>query len=164
MIDKNKDLILYILYKLQETEINTTKIVKLLYFFDLIYFKNKSSLISSYDYIRYHYWPYSPKIKSDIHELFRDDYIDIDFITSPWWQDIQYFFASEKLISEFDKNILSEFIPDEIDIMNKVLEDLWGLTASQLGTLSYQTAPMKKIWAVQWEKQAWEEKLDLSIS
>ncbi|MFA5748017.1 MAG: type II toxin-antitoxin system antitoxin SocA domain-containing protein [Candidatus Absconditabacterales bacterium] len=134
-MDKNKQFLLYILSKLHKT--NITTIVKMAYFCDLSSVKGVNNQITSYEYIRFYYGPYSEEIKHDIDSLIETKLINLHVYETGDGKD---FYEYEYINKEIDFNLLSQ---KETSLMDEIILDLSKLNARQLGLLSYETAPMK---------------------
>lgn len=108
--------------------------MKLPYFIDLNSAKDLGFQITNLKYIRYEFGPFDKNI-----------------------------YTYRNLFENRKYNVKFSYINDYLDTINKVLTSLPTKDGEKLKKLSYQTEPMKKLKATMNGKEAWMQKLDLSI-
>lgn len=112
--------------------------MKIPYFIDLEHYKDFWKLLSSFRYIRFNYGPFDKMV-----------------------------YTYQRIFSSHEKGFLNiQFhflIPEERNIIKKVLSKYPCNDADELKKLSYETHPMKKIWATLWGFEHWQKELDFSL-
>ena len=124
----------YILPRITLHEEWRLQMIKIPYFIDLEAFQEIGRRITNFRYIRYQYGPFDNKLYS---------YSGL-------------FFGNEKWFSKFNFTYLNS---DEISIINKVLSTKPVNNGNELKRLSYETYPMKNIWATMRGTEWWKEEL-----
>lgn len=126
----------YLLSKFEKTP-DVMQFMKLPYFIDLESIKCFWKQISNFEYIRWHYWPFDKKVY-DYQKLF-----SIDF--EKWFSDMKTLYLSK----------------EEVDLINKVLNEKPKDNWEKLKLLSYETEPMKKLWVSIWDLMCMWKVLEL---
>lgn len=124
----------YILPRITIHEEWRLQMIKIPYFIDLEAFQEIGRRITNFRYIRYQYGPFDSKLYS---------YSGL-------------FFGNEK---GFRKCNFTYLHADEISIIDKVLSNKPVNNGNELKRLSYETYPMKKIWATMRGGEWWREEL-----
>ncbi len=123
-----------IIPKVQLDEVWRWQLIKIPYFIDLDFFSIFKKKLTNYEYFRYYYGPFDYKLYSYEKVLFETEGI------------------TETIKCSFLNN-------DELSIINKVINEIPVDDGEALKNLSYETYPMKNIWATIWWKEWWREVL-----
>ena len=117
----------YIFSKLRDIP-DRMQFMKIPYFIDIEYYKEFKKLLTNFHYIRYYYWPFDKKLYN--------------------YQRV--FAGNEKGFVKVQYTYLNK---DDISLIDKVLSEIPINNWTKLKKLSYETAPMQKLWATLW----WDE-------
>ena len=123
----------YILKKLWELDI--LKAMKLAYFLDL-----ETKIGTWLNYIRWNRGPFDKNIYQ-LEDFFENNWYDV------------------KNNKPFKQYLLLE--QTDIKKIDEILKKYWKLTWNELMRLSYETQPMKKLWASIWGEEGMGEVLDV---
>lgn len=131
---KTFELYNYILPRIKLWDLSKFQLIKIPYFIDLEVFELLKYKLSNYNYIRLNYWPFDKKLYSYM-QLF--DGLD------HWYEDF--------------KNL--SLGTEEIEVIDKVINSYPVNDGEALKKLSYETYPMKNLWATIWWREWWREEL-----
>lgn len=126
----------YILSKLSKTP-DQWQFIKIAYFIDLESIKRFGKMLTNYTYFRYHYWPFDKKMY-DYQKLFCME-------NEKGFQDVKNMYLSH----------------DEIQIIENVFQKYPVEDGKKLMNLSYNTAPLQKLWVVCGDGKCMNEELDM---
>ncbi len=155
-MDKNHQLLAYLAKEHPSASI--TVLMKLSYLVDLISVKKLGNQISSFEYIRYNYGPFTQDIYNAVEELVLDkiltpknDYAggSVEYIT--------YTFTNKDGFS-FD-----EISKEEVVLVNEMMTDLKGYGAKTLTEIAYKTKPMVELGATLGGNENLFSKLNLAV-
>ncbi len=151
-LEKVKNMILYML-KFHETF--RTKINKLLWYVDFLFYKTFSISISGNSYTHSEYGPTADDYELIISVMLKDAFIDKNEI-------IVHNIVREQLksLTSFDKSIFSE---DEIKVMDFVLNKFKDFKCVEISEYSHKEAPYKNTVEGQKISYALAEELSLNI-
>lgn len=139
-------------------EASVTVLIKLCYLADLISLKRFKRKISSFDYIRYYFGPFDPKIYTALESLVNDDLlIAVPEYTQKGAEAIIYHFNEKKELKTPD------LLGDDKVVLDELLESLRGYGAKALTDITYSTKPMMAFKATLGGKEHLGEKLNLDI-
>lgn len=115
----------YFLHKYWSIDI--LKANKIAYFTDLEFIENFKKKFTGLNYYRYKYWPFN----KDLYKL--SDIFEVDD---------ENVFSNKK---SFKKYVFLN--KEDQTFLDKVFSKYWNKTSTELMKMSYETAPMKKLWA-----------------
>lgn len=125
----------YIIPKLTLWNLSKFQLIKIPYFIDMIAWKELKHTITNYSYIRLNYGPFDKSLYS-------------------------YMWILESFEASHDEACkISNLSKEEINIIDRVLMKYPVNDGDALKILSYNTYPMKKLWATIWGKEGWRESL-----
>lgn len=128
-IEKMKDMILYIVSKDKKTF--PTKLNKLLWYSDFLYFKNKTKSISGSDYVHHHYGPVPRKFQLLLATMIDDGVLEANEVLFPDGSaGLEY-----SVQSPFDDSIFNE---EEKKVMNYVIDHFKDFNATQIKDYSHK--------------------------
>lgn len=139
-MDKNHQLLAYLAKEHPSASI--TVLMKLSYLVDLISVKKLGNQISTFQYIRYSYGPFTQEVYNTVEDLVmekvllpKNDYAggSVEYIT--------YTFGNKEGFS-FDK-----ISTEETKLIDEMMTDLKGYGAKTLTEIAYKTKPMVKLGA-----------------
>jgi len=151
---KTKELVEYLIAKHHVSTV--TSLIKLCYLSDLVSVKERSTKISSFEYVRWYYGPYDKAINDYLYELVKDGEIKSEIDYTPDGQEYVKYKCTEE-VSQVD-----HLTDDDLGHVNAVLESLKGFGAKALTEVAYKTKPMKQLNATLGGREHLGEKLDLS--
>jgi hypothetical protein len=131
--DRLKELLLYISKKCQEDEtFGATKLNKILYFSDFISFTMRGEPITGVEYMRLGQGPVPKRMKPITRELEEDHKISI--------QSRDYFGLEQQRVIPLVEANLDVFKPQDIAIVDEVIQKLWGDSAKKVSDMSHGIA------------------------
>ncbi len=154
-MSKNHQLLAYLAKEHPSASI--TVLMKLSYLADLISVEKLGQKISSFDYIRYSYGPFTSAVYNTIEDLTlkkvlttKNDYAggNVEYITYTFTNPEDFFF-----------NELSE---GELSVINEMMAELKGYGAKTLTEIAYKTKPMVSIGAKLGGNEGLFQKLNLA--
>jgi uncharacterized phage-associated protein len=156
MNTKNLQLLGYLAKKHQGASV--TVLIKLCYLADLVSIKNGGQKISTFNYVRYFYGPFDPEIYQNLETLLSDGtLISKPEYTAGGAETIVYKFNEERDLAT------SSLSPEEISVLDELLETVSGYGAKALTEVAYNTAPMKAFNATLGGQEHLNELLDLEL-
>ncbi len=153
-MDKNHQLLVYLAKEHPSASI--TVLMKLSYLVDLISVEKLGDQISSFEYIRYNYGPFTQEIYTTVEDLVcnkilitKNDYTggNVEYITYTYSEDSDFMFE--------------DISKEEKDLIDEVLSELKGYGAKTLTEIAYKTKPMVKLGATLGGEENLFKKLDL---
>ena len=155
MKSKTKQLLTYIALKHQPASI--TSLLKITYLIDLVGMKKKKSQISDFEYIRYNFGPFDSKIYDYLKDLSNDNLLVSKSDNTAVGEEYVIYSINEKASLNFDE------IKDNQEIIDEVLNQVYGYNARILTEIAYGTKPMKALGATMGGNENIGKKLDLSL-
>lgn len=131
---KTFEIYAYFIPKIKLDPIRRWQLIKIPYFIDLEAFSRFWQKITNYRYFRYYYGPFDYKLYSYEKTLFE----------------------IEDIIASIRYSLLTS---DEISVIDRVLKEKPVNDGDALKKLSYDTYPMKNLWATIWGREWWREEL-----
>ncbi len=157
-ITKDESLLIFIIKN--RVECSITELMKLCYLIDLSFYKRFKKKLSDYSYIRYNYWPFDNTLYKDINELNVQGILQAKMYQTPYWEDLWKYSLSQ-INEEIENTTQQVFSNDEEKIYClEILSELANFNAIDLTKISYETPPMKKLWATLW----WNENLGKTLN
>lgn len=145
-ITKDESLLIFIIKN--RIECSITELMKLCYLIELAFYKkyNKKRL-TDYAYIRYNYWPFENALYRDVNVLNTQGILQAKMYQTPYWEDLWKYSLSQMTeeVDAITQQIFSN--DDEKQYCSELLAELANFNASELTKISYETSPMKKLWA-----------------
>ena len=159
MTDKSKthQLLSYII--MNHPDVSVTGLMKLSYIIDLVAIKKGKSQISTFEYVRYNYGPFSRTIYEYLDSLVKDKIIHEDSKLANT--------GDEFVVYNFNKRqkpLFNKLSKAEKTIIDEVLLSLRGYGAKALTELAYRTGPMERIGATIKNKKGLNQLLDLHVT
>jgi len=151
MDNLNKPFIYFILS--YRGQCGITEIVKLCYLIDLLFKQETWKKLSTFEYIRYHYWPFTIQIDGCLNELLNEWLIKKELIPQA---SSDYFAKFSVLPNITFSGFLTE---DQKSLCSQMLDDLTPYNALQLTKIAYETEPMKRLGATLWGNEHLGESL-----
>jgi hypothetical protein len=153
-LDKNHQLLAYLAKEHPSASI--TVLMKLCYLIDLISTKKLGKQISTFEYIRYSYGPFTQDVYTTVEDLVMSNVLlpKTDYAGGSEYITYTY---SEQEDFPFD-----EIKGDELKLINDMVSDLKGYGAKTLTDIAYKTKPMVKLGATLGGTEGLFSKLDLS--
>jgi hypothetical protein len=145
----------------RHTESTVTSMMKIAYLADLLVLKNGLPRITDYTYIRYHYGPFDRKIYDDLDGLVRSGAVK----SAPRYSGVGdggEYWVFESLADGPQNSIDKYLQPDQVSLLDSLLNDIRGYGAKTLTEAAYQTRPMKKFEATLGGSEHLQEMLDLN--
>ena len=155
MKSKTHQLLIYIV-KNYTTDVSATGLMKLSYIVDLVSIGKGQPQISTFDYIRYNYGPFSKNIYEYVNDLVKTGVLQEESQMGAM--------GDEFIVYRFNKRFKPSFenlAIVEKQVIDEVLTSLKGYGAKALTELAYRTKPMQKIGAAIGNKKGLNEPLDL---
>ncbi len=155
-MDKNHQLLAYLAKEHPSASI--TVLMKLSYLVDLISVKKLGNQISSFEYIRYNYGPFTQEIYNAVEELVlgkiltpKNDYAggSVEYIT--------YTYTNK------DGFAFDNLSKDEVSLIDEMMIDLKGYGAKTLTEVAYKTKPMIELGATLGGNENLFSKLNLAV-
>lgn len=154
---KNQQFLAYLAKEHPSTSI--TSMMKLSYLIDLISVKKTDKQISSFNYVRYSYGPFTEDIYRGVETLVLEEVLSSDVKYSSVGREyVAYVYNEEK---EYG---FSEISNEEKKLIDSVLSDLSGYGAKALTEIAYKTKPMIKLGATLGGTENLFKKIDLKAS
>ena len=155
MTEKTKQIIVYLVQSHQQPTV--TSLMKLCYLIDLTAIKKIKYQITDFKYLRYNFGPFDKSIYTYLENLTTDDVIKQNLDYAVGGADYITFEESEG--SNFE---ISELSPEELTLVDDLLESLKGFGAKTLTAIAYKTKPMLALGATLGGSEGMGEILDLS--
>lgn len=134
--DKLKDLILYIAFKSNDDSyFGKTKLNKILFFSDFLYYRHYGKAITGAKYIKNKYGPTVKHLDTTLRDL-KTAYKAV-------MQNFIVFGYDQKKLIAIDKVDLSRFDAQEISFVDQIISELRGDTANRVSKLSHEFAAWK---------------------
>lgn len=137
MCQKTKQMLCFIL---KDDPRDVTSLIKLSYLIDLAAVRKLGQKISEFEYIRYNYGPFDPKVYANLNELQKDGLvISVSHYTN-YGENVLFKMNAE----DADSSMLSE---PEKELIADMLSSLKGYGARMLTDIAYATQPMQSLGA-----------------
>lgn len=132
-IEKFKEVLLYILNKVgSKSNVGETVIYKLLYFVDFDFYEKYEEQLIGATYIKNHYGPTPIEFAKIVKEMERDDLVKVSD---------QYFQYPQTKYLPKRKPDLNKLTPQEIELIDEVLNRLSDMNAQQISEYSHYDVP-----------------------
>lgn len=151
MCKKTKQLLCIIL---KDNPRDITSLIKLSYLIDLAAIRKIGHKISEFNYIRYNYGPFDPKVYTNLNELQKEGKVTSFSIYNSYGESVLFKLSDN--IKDFD-----QISKDEQTLIKEMLDSVEGYGARMLTDIAYHTKPMKALGATLGGNEHLGEVLDL---
>lgn len=136
---------------------SVTVLMKLAYFVDLISTKERGQQVTSFEYVRYNFGPFTPAIYPTIEELVKDNILSGE---ARYARDGNEYTVYTYTAEEAE---IAELTPEEMGVADRVIDTLSGYGVRMLSEAAYKTKPMRKLKATIGGTEGIGEKLQLDV-
>lgn len=150
-VDKNKykNAILYFIKNMNEYELGTTKLAKLLYYLDFLSYRDKEKSVTKANYYKQKYGPLPQDFFELIEELKAEEAIDLQKKKLEDGRETDIYTAYK----DADKSVFDE---DELELMQKLIQKYKDWKTDVLVAKSHSELP--------WRKTERGDKLDINLA